>query len=236
MDMLAKITKSLKINSRACFTGLLFTATSLSVSAGTIVGSAHDFSTAGWTGQEICVACHTPHNADTAVTDAPLWNHTVTTATYTLYSNPGTLNATTSQPIGVSKLCLSCHDGTVAPDSIVNSPLASPPAVGLPLASNHYANLGTSLANDHPISFGYNAALATADGALYDPTSKSVTIGSGAGSTKTGNISDIMLFGDNNDQVECATCHDVHNKFTSGGKLLRISNSGSALCLTCHNK
>ncbi len=234
MEMLAKITKDLKINSRACLTGLLLTATSLSVSAGTIVDSAHDFSASGWSGQEICVACHTPHNSDTGVTDAPLWNHTVTTASYTLYTNPGTLNATTTQPTGVSKLCLSCHDGTVAIDSIVNSPLVSPsPATNIMTGDSVVG--GDGLNNDHPISFAYTAALALADGALHNPTAKSITIGSGT-DTKDGFISEVMLFGDNNDQVECATCHDVHNKFTDGGKLLRISNSGSALCLTCHNK
>ena len=235
MEIFTKITKDFKINSLACLTGLLLTLTSLSVSAGTITGSAHDFSTGNtWSGGEICVACHTPHNSDTAVTDAPLWNHTVTTENYTLYTNPGTLDATTSQPTGVSKLCLSCHDGTIAINSIVNSPLTSPPTSGSIIGSN--GNLGTALNNDHPISFAYNAALATTDGALHNPASTTTTIGVGAGSTKTGFISEVMLFGDNNDQVECATCHDVHNKFTDGGKLLRISNAGSKLCLTCHNK
>ena len=234
MEMLAKITKNLKINSRACLTGLLLTATSLSVSAGTITGSAHDFSVGNvWSGGEICVACHTPHNADTSVTNAPLWNHTESSASYTLYTNPGTLDTTTTTPTGVSKLCLSCHDGTVAIDSIVNSPLASPPALGSVIGNN--GNLGADLSNDHPISFSYTDALAGDDGALHAPTSTSTTIGTGNDS-KTGFISNVMLFGDNKDQVECATCHDVHNKFTNGGKLLRISNADSALCLTCHDK
>jgi len=234
MKSLTSVTKDLKMTSRACLTGLLLTATSLSVFAGTIVGTQHDFSASGWSGQEICVACHTPHNSDTGVTDAPLWNHTVTTASYTLYTNPGTLNATTAQPSGVSKLCLSCHDGTVAIDSIVNSPLVSPlPATNI--MSGDSVVGGDGLNNDHPISFAYNAALATADGALHDPTSTTTTIGTGTDS-KTDFISEVMLFGANKDQVECATCHDVHNKFTDGGKLLRISNAGSGLCLTCHNK
>lgn len=234
MDMLAKITKDLKMNSRACLTGLLLTATSLSVSAGTIVGSAHDFSASGWSGQEICVACHTPHNSDTSVTDAPLWNHTETTASYTLYTNPGTLDATTTQPTGVSKLCLSCHDGTVAIDSIVNSPLVSPlPPTNFMTGDSVVG--GDGLNNDHPISFSYDGALATTDGGLHDPTNTTTTIGDGT-DNKTGLISDVMLFGTNNDRVECATCHDVHNKFTNGGKLLRISNAASGLCLTCHNK
>lgn len=198
--------------------------------AGTIVGSPHDFSTTGWAGGQICIACHTPHNANTSVTDAPLWNHAVTTKTYTLYSSP-TLNATTGQPVGVSKLCLSCHDGTVAVDSFGGGTgstfMSGGPAVGA----------GPSdLSNDHPISVTYNTALATLDGALFDPSTKTVTIGSGT-QTKTGTIAATMLY---SNQIQCASCHDVHNTFTVGGvngdPLLRVSKAGSTLCLTCHNK
>ncbi|MCP4665925.1 MAG: cytochrome C, partial [Deltaproteobacteria bacterium] len=93
----------------------------VSVSYAVIAGSAHDFSTQPWMAAhngQICLPCHTPHNADTSVTDGPLWNHQVTTvATYTLYTS-STFEATDSgQPDGRSKLCLSCHDGTVAVDS-----------------------------------------------------------------------------------------------------------------------
>lgn len=49
--------------------------------AGTITGSSHDFTTQAWSGGRICVACHTPHKANTSVADAPLWNHTNSTAT-----------------------------------------------------------------------------------------------------------------------------------------------------------
>ena len=85
-----------------------------------ITGSAHDFSTQTWnTTGEICIVCHTPHNAVT-LPDAPLWNHQLSAiANYTLYDNTvsGTFNATTGQPNGASKLCLSCHDGTIALDN-----------------------------------------------------------------------------------------------------------------------
>ena len=63
--------------------------------AGTITGSAHDFTGQAWSGGRICVACHAPHKTDTATTDAPLWSHANSTATYTLYSTP-TMNATRS--------------------------------------------------------------------------------------------------------------------------------------------
>jgi len=194
--------------------------------AGTIKGSAHDFSTTGWANGEICVACHTPHNADTTVSEAPLWNHALTGKTFVLYSSP-TLDATVAQPGGSSKLCLSCHDGTVALDSFGTT-------TGTSFMTGNKAVGADELGNDHPISFTYDPALATADGALFDPTdvTNQVTIGAG-GDSKTGTIQDVLLLGN---QVQCASCHDVHNKFTNGDKLLRIANTGSNLCLTCHNK
>jgi hypothetical protein len=199
-------------------------------SAGTILGSAHDFSTSGWAGGQICVACHTPHNSNTSVTDAPLWNHAVTTKTYTLYSSP-TLNAATSQPSGASKLCLSCHDGTVAVDSFGGATGTTT------MTGNKAVGAGPSdLSNDHPVSITYNTALATADGGLHDPSTKTVTIGSGT-QTKTGAIAGTMLY---SNQVQCSSCHDVHNTFTvagiNGQPLLKVSKAASALCLACHNK
>jgi hypothetical protein len=42
------------------------------------------------------------------------------------------------------------------------------------------------------------------------------------------------------DELQCASCHDVHNDFVAGGiggdPLLLISITSSELCLTCHNK
>ena len=204
--------------------GSLFAGT---LSAGSIVGSAHDFSNRGWINPfgEICVFCHTPHNADTTVIGAPLWNHELTTATYTLYDSPTFDGAATIiQPGGVSILCLSCHDGTVAIDSYGTNP-------GTTFISGA-ALIGTDLSNDHPISFDYTTALALDDGSLHDPMSTTVTIGEGD-KTKVGTIAEVMLFAD---QLQCASCHDVHNTFTADDPLLRITNVGSALCLTCHNK
>ncbi len=183
----------------------------------TIVGSEHDFSGKNWNNTgEICVVCHTPHNANTTVSNTPLWNHEVTSATFTPYSS-ATLNASTGQPDGVSKLCLSCHDGTVALDNFGGR------SNGTNIIGGG-KNLGTDLSNDHPVSITYDASLASADGGLYDPTSTNSGLG--------GTIENDMLF---NGKLECASCHDVHNG--SGlGHLLVKNNANSALCLTCHNK
>ena len=73
---------------------------------------------------EVCVYCHTPHNKNTGAS-APLWNRNVTTGTaYTVYDSSvsSTINMTTGNPDGVSLACLSCHDGNIALDAIVNQP------------------------------------------------------------------------------------------------------------------
>lgn len=71
----------------------------------------------------VCVYCHTPHGANGSV-NLPLWNRTLKSTTYTTYSTlqTATLTQEVSQP-GVNSLaCLSCHDGQVAVDSIINMP------------------------------------------------------------------------------------------------------------------
>jgi len=193
-----------------------------------ISGSAHDLRTdiADPTGNnEICQVCHTPHNAvNTGAADANvLWNHEVSTATYTFYTS-GTLDATdVGQPDGISKLCLSCHDGQVAVDNYdgatggTNTIDTFDPAL----------DFDTDLTNDHPISFTYDTALSVADPGLEDPSS--------AASGIVAEIDVDLLFGIGNNQMECASCHDVHN-FVPTTNLLVVTNTNSALCLTCHIK
>lgn len=194
--------------------------------AGTVAGSAHDFTTQGWSGGEICVSCHTPHNGASAQA-AQLWNHAVTTANFTMYSSPS-LNATSiGQPEGISRLCLSCHDGTVGVDSfggVTGTTI---------LAGNTAVGSSGNLTDDHPISIRFDSALATADGSLFDPATKNVTVGVTGSKSKTGTINDLLLV---DGTVQCSSCHDVHNAFTAAQPLLLVSMVGSKLCLTCHNK
>ncbi len=199
------------------FVGLFILCMAQVTMSQTIVGSDHDFSGDSWNGTgEICVVCHTPHNADLSVTDAPLWNHEVTSQTFIPYTS-STLDATVGQPDGNSKLCLSCHDGVTAIDNFGGATGGTTFMTGDP-------NLGTDLMDDHPVSFVYDATLAGNDGGLFDPT----TANSGLGGT----IDEDMLF---STKLQCASCHDVHNG--SGiNKLLVKSNAASALCLTCHDK
>jgi len=195
----------------------------MSAMAQNIVGSPHDFSAAGWNSTgEICITCHTPHNAPYA-TDAdgsqvPLWNHDVTTTTFTMYSS-STLNGTIDADVsGVSRLCLSCHDSTISLDSFGTVTGNS----GTNISGT--ALVGTDLSDDHPVSITYDS---TNDTGLFDES----TTTSGLGDT----ISADMLF---SGKVECASCYDVHDGagLGAGGYLLVKQNSASALCLTCHDK
>lgn len=188
-----------------------------------IAGSKHDFSTTGdpqgqgfgLSGNQICVVCHTPHHGATGMA-APAWNHNATVATFTPYDSPtldSTFSEPGSQPGGVSKLCLSCHDGTVALDAFGgNTGTTAIAGSGL---------LGTDLSNDHPISIYWD----------HEPT-----VG-GDCSTQQCHFGTraLVFFGTDasSKTIECATCHDVHN--TAGyDTLLRASMDSSQLCLICH--
>jgi len=194
-----------------------------------IDGSKHDFAGAAWNTSgsgtnQICSPCHTPHSAQSTQL-IPLWNHTATTASFTLYTNSATLDATVDNTVSdVSKACLSCHDGTVALNAYGGST-----ANATKMATTAAAYVGTDLTDDHPVSFTYNDSLATTDGGLHAP---STTL---SGITTGKHIDDDMLFGTGNDQLECASCHNPHNE-SGVAKLLLKSNANSALCLTCHDK
>jgi len=72
---------------------------------------------------EVCVYCHTPHGANKQI-DAPLWNRTINPGNYSIYDTPTTLGleGRLNLPGPSSLTCLSCHDGTIAIDSILNMP------------------------------------------------------------------------------------------------------------------
>jgi predicted CXXCH cytochrome family protein len=209
------------------YSGIVILAFGFSLSgSGQIAGTKHDFSGRSWAPAEnkICGVCHTTHKARNEPS-APLWNHQSTAvAAYTLYASPtfdtqGGLTIT--NPSASSKLCLSCHDGTVALENYGGTTTGTN---YIPTISKIGGVAGNDMSKEHPISFQYTDALATADGGLRAPT----TSNSGLGGT----IAKDMLFAN---KMECASCHDVHNKY-SVPHLLKMSNINSQLCLACHLK
>jgi len=216
MYFLARLSLQSRRRYAATALPLLFLATFPAVAG--IQGSVHDFSGNGWSGGEICRICHTPHSANSGV-DAPMWNHAVSSATYTTYTSP-TMDVIAEQPApgGISRMCLSCHDGTIAIDSFGGNS-------GSTLITGN-ANLGTDLSNDHPIGIQWIHQTFPPYGSecgnchdLLDPT---LNIGK-----------ELKFF---NGKVECPSCHDVHNNKVMDVKLLRKPLAGSQICLHCHAK
>ncbi len=187
--------------------------------AADLATSKHNLSTSGPgpiaadSESRLCVFCHTPHNARPAV---PLWNHESSVETYSTYTST-TLQVATplNDPDGSSKLCLSCHDGTVALGQTVNDGLISLLNTGtggrMPVGR---ANLGSDLTDDHPVSFVRTPAnLETVDPPPGDP---------------------VKL--DDAGKVQCISCHEPHVEDIDPVELrfLVKDNRQSAICTTCH--
>lgn len=213
------------------------------------------------TEQQVCIFCHTPHHASSV---NPLWNKAVANgnfsayaASFRLYTSSATLTATAKAAAftadSPSLLCLSCHDGKTAMNVLhsastgtdasgsygagtvyldVTGATTMPeqgtwdffsstygPSNNLGMASDGSDPLrGDDLTNDHPVGFSYTNAQAQSAGRLNNTASLDPSI---------------RFFGTGN-TLECSSCHNPHNKFFK--PFLVMSNTGSALCLSCHNK
>ncbi|GBD99325.1 doubled CXXCH motif [bacterium BMS3Abin07] len=225
---------------RALFCSVvLFSIVASAMAYGGIVGSKHDL-VSDWNKGSLlmrqtlnnylspCVYCHTPHDAASNA-GAPLWNRPVPVGPYTTYQSP-TMNTTVSNPPdSASLVCLSCHDGTIAVDAVLKKPSSFIQSTyhykmlpeanacgechnGGPAHDARGTYLTTDLSNDHPVSMDYPTPVQDPDFVQPKP-------------------SDLLFF---NGKVECPTCHDPHK--TDYGNFLRKSNTGSALCLSCHIK
>ncbi len=160
--------------------------------------------------QQVCIFCHAPHNTGGM---RPLWNRDLQMASYQIYQS-STLDAKVGQPSGSSKLCLSCHDGTIALGNVLSR------SDRIRMSGGDYipaglTNLGTDLSDDHPISFFYTSAVAAADRQLADPK----TLGT-----------EVRL--DAAGRLQCTACHDPHNN--RFGDFLVKDNAFGMLCTTCH--
>lgn len=164
------------------------------------------------TQDQVCIFCHAPHNAAPV---RPLWNRSDSLEPYSIYSSRS-LDALPGQPTGTSKLCLSCHDGTVALGSVLSQGTPIQIAGGITTLPPGASNIGTDLRDDHPISFQFDVALAGRDSKLNPPNSLPP---------------EIRL--DSNAELQCTSCHDAHNN--AFGNFLVMRNESSQLCVSCHN-
>lgn len=178
-----------------------------------IVNSPHNLNTypgVSLPGNQVCLPCHTPHNALLYGDENVLWNHAETEETFIMYKS------TAGQPEGPSKMCLSCHDGVTAIDNYGGNG-------GTGIVITGARALGADLSNDHPIGIEYPTALPAE---FKDPATFAPGVGGGPG-VRLVDIGGV-------DRVECTSCHNVHNNGL--GTFLRVPLQESYICLQCHIK
>jgi predicted CXXCH cytochrome family protein len=162
----------------------------------------------------ICIFCHIPHQKGSAI--RYLWNRSDPANPYFPYFS-STLKADVGQPTGASRMCLSCHDGTIALGAIASSPTEIPLKGGVRfMPEDSASNLGTDLSDDHPISFVYDEMLSLDNRQLREPSWLPPQV---------------KL---ENNQLQCTACHDPHNN--TYGQFLVMDNTASALCTACHDR
>lgn len=205
------------------------------------------------TTNQVCIFCHTPHNASPAV---PLWNkgyNPATAGTYKLYTSSPTLSSVakgaTIGATSVSMLCLSCHDGKTAINVLHNarawtSTTSGGEAIidlGIGLDPNATQSLGQAYfsAGTYPSNLG---AVRDSTGAIPDANAAingtNLTDDHPIGfsysavqaqkpndflSLPTAKTNGLRFFGPNNN-VECSSCHNPHVYYGYG-------RSGSASVL-----
>ena len=166
---------------------------------------------------DFCMYCHQPHFGVGG--RLPLWNQKLTVQSYSLYTSDTEKNRGTQPLMGAdSNLCLSCHDGTVAPGTTVVYG-----QVTMHGAMYNYDVFGSDLQPSHPIAL----ALPLKDNIdlIASLASKGIT------GDPTGAIRLI------NGNIECTSCHNAHvqaKDLTSQNFLVRDSSSGQ-MCLACHD-
>lgn len=197
--------------------------------------------------RNVCIFCHTPHGAITeaGAANGPLWNRKISSASYQLYQSQTLLSPTSPaiQPDGDSKLCLSCHDGTIAIGAVVNtggsansiSMSGAGPGGVMPPGST---NIGTELSGHHPISIAVNNAFIADKTAQCN--SHKVSFGICYPTAYAKLMKTKNTYGGSSGQgVQCTSCHDPHEdpipgttSFLRGGDKM----NSDPLCNDCHKE
>ncbi|MBN2433021.1 MAG: hypothetical protein JXQ27_16235 [Acidobacteria bacterium] len=141
-----------------------------------IEGTAHDLRSGS--GGDVCRFCHAPHLTSG---QRALWSRGANNRVYTPYTS-ATMRALPGQPDGSSRLCLSCHDGTIAPGQ------PGPGSAWNNFSLSERANLSTDLSDDHPVSIHLRAG----GGVVRPPAQAPVRL-------------------DAQGKVQCTSCHDAHD-------------------------
>ena len=233
-----------------------------------VVGSPHDINTLSNLERDdqgrVCAFCHTPHHAeDLAGEYNPLWSHTPFTGSGIPYESAtfqGDDNGFIDPLIGPSRLCMSCHDGMIAPDQHYGNLFPGTNIQGsFPYGSDLFGGIAVGLGgyfgNDHPIGFDVTN-VGTDNGGIHADTFSGRAWYVGAAYSAVA-IEDGLYepVPGGPRYFTCATCHDVHNQdnvrnnasteYDAGAHRANTNEvnyfvyapqSGSQLCISCHNK
>ncbi len=195
--------------------GLLFCALSVRATI-KMVDSPHNLSSSGpgptrfLDRDEVCVFCHTPHVSGS---EKPLWNEKMQSRHHKKHGSPN-VHSSLRVPTGKSKLCLSCHDGTVALGTAGASNQQS--LQNRDMNKGQRTDLGVDLSNDHPVSVPYRSLSSSSTALSLLPLSAA---------------DPVKL--DETGCIQCTSCHDPHDN--QYGDFLVMDNHKSSLCLQCHN-
>jgi hypothetical protein len=211
---------------------------------------------------QICIFCHTPHNAivdadDGLGTKLPLWNRRFGPPSdpdrdktgFTVYSS-STMNITMGQPKGYTLLCLSCHDGVTAINALVN--YGRYDSIPMDLGADQLGDVWVSGGVDYPgmnIGGAYDGNWNIKDLSDDHPVSFVFDTALAQADKKlkvpTPATSKLKLF---NGRIECPTCHNAHEEGGGYNKdtqrdlyeinmpFLRVTKDKSQICTECHIK
>jgi len=175
---------------------------------------------------EVCKFCHIPHSA---AVPQQLWARRLSDAQYQVpeIRQGGQTRMSAPQPDGSSRLCLSCHDGTVALGDIGGRPRRIGMAGGERLSPGHKGYIGTDLSGSHPISFVIPDQDPDVTGESSDMALRPLSV--------IRADPDVPI--DNKGKMQCTTCHDPHtDRHYQKDVVPRfwVKPSVQEVCLTCH--
>jgi predicted CXXCH cytochrome family protein len=188
-----------------------------------ILNSPHNLSVSGpgeiksQSETRVCIFCHSSHNASS---DGPLWNHETTNPEKFKTYDRSTMLGQAEQPNGATKLCLSCHDGTIAVGNIHsaagNLPMDGVGGTGF-IPAGRKSNLGTDLSGTHPVSIKFEQNMALGKSTLrWPPFDPEEEVGL-----------------DSNGFVQCTSCHDSHGSRSTKLPFWNKETFGQ-VCVVCH--
>jgi predicted CXXCH cytochrome family protein len=193
----------------ALLAGLLAAAGPMGDGGGRVSGSKHDFSITGpgdyraTSERNPCAFCHVPHGGAKGLSNRP-----DPSQRYQRYES-GRVKGDARGPTGASRICLSCHDGTIAVGRTRTKDIQM---VGgnRPIDAAHRSRLGTDLRGTHPISLRPGAGAS-----VHPPKGDAVKL-------------------DRAGEVQCTSCHDPHAEWGDPEIGMFLVKPEAGLCTTCH--